>query len=128
MKSRVSMARALLTRRWPRRRIKLRAPTSDQHDREQMALMCGPLKPSMQPVEGRMPTITYDGDSWLVESAGTNYSRDDQHDMRVRFWCAARRIMVFNRLAFSPQDFEKASTDDLTRSLAAVLRLSAHPN
>src|SRR5882762_6088130 len=69
MKSRVSMARALLTRRWPRRRIKLRAPTSDQHDREQMALMCGPVKPSMQPVEGRMPTITYDGDSWLVESA-----------------------------------------------------------
>ena len=75
-----------------------------------------------------MPTITYDGHSWLVESAGTNYSRDDQHDMRVRFWCAARRIMLFNRLPFSPQDFEKASTDDLTRSLAAVLRLSAHSN
>ena len=86
------------------------------------------LEAIMQPMEGRMPTITYDGDSWLAESAGTSYTRDHQTDMRVRFWCAARRILVFNRLPFAPQDFEKASTDDLTKSLAAVLRLSAHPN
>jgi len=75
-----------------------------------------------------MPTITYDGDLWSAESAGTSYAREHQNDMRVRFWCAARRIMVFNRLPFPPQDFDRASTEDLTRSLAGVLQLSAHPN
>jgi len=75
-----------------------------------------------------MRTITFGGDVWQVDSTGGSYHADHQHSMGVRFFCPATHTSVVGRLHVAPQDFAKATDDDLVKSLENALRLPTDSN